>query len=220
MSSEEDFLDVDKPIPGQNFVCLSFVSPEKVLERKDIYFFKEFLKSQPETREISDLEEKLDTFLDTNRSRLENQFHELNNFQTTVRGLKVRGVYDSRKEAEVRAQVLQRLDRRFNVYVAQVGYWLPWDPNPNEVEEQVYLEKELNELMKNYKENEVKRDMFYEEQKQMQKNKAISEGLEKKPEEETVVSNELSVEDILTKFDTEEDHTARKESFQQQVSDA
>jgi hypothetical protein len=29
--TEEDFLEVDKPVPGQNFVCLSFVSPEKTI---------------------------------------------------------------------------------------------------------------------------------------------------------------------------------------------
>ena len=33
--SNEDFLDVDQPIPGQNFVCLSFVSPEKNILQKD-----------------------------------------------------------------------------------------------------------------------------------------------------------------------------------------
>ena len=27
---EEDFLNVDNPVPGQNFVCLSFLSPEKI----------------------------------------------------------------------------------------------------------------------------------------------------------------------------------------------
>jgi hypothetical protein len=27
---KEDFLEVDPKIPGQNFVCLSFVSPEKI----------------------------------------------------------------------------------------------------------------------------------------------------------------------------------------------
>ena len=31
---EEDFLSVDTPIPGQNYVCLSFVSPEKMIKSK------------------------------------------------------------------------------------------------------------------------------------------------------------------------------------------
>jgi len=26
---EEDFLEVDRPVPGQNYCCLSFVSPDK-----------------------------------------------------------------------------------------------------------------------------------------------------------------------------------------------
>lgn len=33
---EEDFLNVDPEIPGQKFVCLSFVSPDKILDKKDV----------------------------------------------------------------------------------------------------------------------------------------------------------------------------------------
>ena len=39
-----DLLDEDKPLAGQKFVCVSFVSPEKILKNKDIFFFEEFLK--------------------------------------------------------------------------------------------------------------------------------------------------------------------------------
>ena len=35
MSKPQDYLEVDSPIPGQNFVCLSFISPEHVLKNKD-----------------------------------------------------------------------------------------------------------------------------------------------------------------------------------------
>ena len=41
----EDFLSVDTTIPGQNFACLSFVSPEKELANKDIFMMHHFLKS-------------------------------------------------------------------------------------------------------------------------------------------------------------------------------
>ena len=82
-----------------------------------------------------------------------------------MRGIKVRGVYESLKEAEVRAKVLQRTDQSFHVFVGQVGYWLPWDPQADHVEDEEYLEEELNNLMKEYKKNEVSRDIFYEEQK-------------------------------------------------------
>lgn len=39
-----DVLDEDKPIAGQKFVCVSFLSPEKILQRKDVFLFQEFLK--------------------------------------------------------------------------------------------------------------------------------------------------------------------------------
>ena len=39
-----DLLDEDKPISGQKFVCVSFVSPENVLAQKNHFFFSEFLK--------------------------------------------------------------------------------------------------------------------------------------------------------------------------------
>jgi hypothetical protein len=39
-----DLLEEDKPISGQKFVCVSFVSPEKILKQKEVFFFEEFLK--------------------------------------------------------------------------------------------------------------------------------------------------------------------------------
>jgi len=49
--------------------------------------------------------------------------------------------------------------------VGQVGFWLPWDPEPSEVPDQEYADDQLNQLMKKYKENESQRDEFYESMK-------------------------------------------------------
>ena len=40
-----DMLDEDKPIANQKFVCMSFVSPEKILKKKEAFMFEEFVKS-------------------------------------------------------------------------------------------------------------------------------------------------------------------------------
>ena len=40
-----DLLEEDKPIAGQKFVCVSFVSPEKIIKNKELYYFQEFLKT-------------------------------------------------------------------------------------------------------------------------------------------------------------------------------
>jgi hypothetical protein len=39
-----DLLEEDKPIAGQKFVCVSFVSPETVLKKKELFYFESFLK--------------------------------------------------------------------------------------------------------------------------------------------------------------------------------
>jgi hypothetical protein len=39
-----DLLEEDKPIAGQKFVCVSFVSPEKIIKQKEGFFFEQFLK--------------------------------------------------------------------------------------------------------------------------------------------------------------------------------
>ena len=38
-----DLLDEDAPIAGQKFVCMSFLSPEKIIVKKDEYFFQQFV---------------------------------------------------------------------------------------------------------------------------------------------------------------------------------
>ena len=39
-----DLLEEDKPIAGQKFVCLSFVSPEHIIKQRDHFIFEEFVK--------------------------------------------------------------------------------------------------------------------------------------------------------------------------------
>ena len=54
-----DLLDVDKTIAGQSFGCYSFITPEKILKQKEIFFFEEFLKKW----ELSKSMEKFSQFL-------------------------------------------------------------------------------------------------------------------------------------------------------------
>jgi hypothetical protein len=52
----EDFLDEDAEIAGQRYVLMSFISPEKVLEKKDLYFFHKFLDSYEVNWKLKNLE--------------------------------------------------------------------------------------------------------------------------------------------------------------------
>ena len=54
-----DLLEVDRPIAGQNFGCFSFISPEKIVKQRELFFFEEFLKNW----EVSKSMEKFHQFL-------------------------------------------------------------------------------------------------------------------------------------------------------------
>jgi sulfur carrier protein ThiS len=266
MAQDQTWLESDKEIPGQKYVCLSFLSPEKVLANKDVFFFNRFLENYEVEYKVSasekflmdqilqvtkavtkvedllansgfeeakkalsasdlsgapvvdvsgsavpdaekaakqwrddslkilqevranlsknaaddlavyvkqnmrdfkesSIQETYENYMFKNRKKLEEEFFTKNEFRTSIRGLKVRGVYDTAAEAGARAKTLQKLDPYFNVYVGQMGFWLPWDPEPSEVADQEYAEDQLNTLMKNYKQNESQKEVLYEEQK-------------------------------------------------------
>jgi len=214
-NTEEDYLDVDKPLPGQNFYCISFVSPEKVLEQKEKFMFyhyeravtkrlttlldesltklvdnsvdgnidladlikvKKSLATTCKEYDVSldEFKEQFENFKFQNEEKIGETFDKANNFKTSVRGVKVRGVFDSKREADVRAGVLQRQDSLFDVFVGQVGYWCPWDPNPQKIDDIEYMNNDLNKLVKEYKSNEVKKDMFYQEQKSQRQKESLS----------------------------------------------
>lgn len=39
-----DLLDEDKPIAGQAFCCISFISPEQIIKQKEMFYMDEFIK--------------------------------------------------------------------------------------------------------------------------------------------------------------------------------
>ena len=127
--------------------------------------FQKFVKEKQKDLSASKLAEEYDDFIFKNGANLEDEFYAKNDFRTTVRGLKIRGAYSTREEAESRAKKLQKMDADHNIFVGQVGKWLPWDPSPNAIQDQEYAEDQLNTLMKKYKENEEAREMFHKEQR-------------------------------------------------------
>lgn len=209
----EDFLSVDNRIPGQNFCCISFLSPEKVMKNKEVFFVTKFLHHvfNSQERVYSDVREKMQdtkniTYNYINElyndwkfnknNDLELEFSEVNDYATSMRGVKVRGTYETLREAKKRAQLLQKRDRNFNVFVGQVGYWLPWDPEANDVEEQEYQEGRLNELMKKYQENADNRDFMYEQDKDERLKRAREEVRRRKDEAERLRREEKEKEPL------------------------
>ena len=208
MSEEEqkhDFLEVDDLLSHQQYVCLSFLSPEALIEKREAFNVCKFLQSycKQEKLEYKELYSKYEDYVYKFSSELQRDFDEQNNFQTSMRGLKVRGSYSTKEEAEARAKKLQTLDSNFNVFVGEVGKWLPWDPCADGVQSEVFQNTQLNDMMEKYEENNVNRDIFYEEQKR-DKIKAAQEEVRKAKEEE-MAKKALEEKDASEEYPIEED---------------
>jgi hypothetical protein len=112
------------------------------------------------------MNEQYNFYKNVNNDDLESNYHRDNNFITSMRGIKVRGTFDTIEEAKNRSEFLKKIDNKFNIYIAQVGCWCPWSPNPECLENQEYAETQLNTLMKEYKKNMDNRDVIFENRKQ------------------------------------------------------
>lgn len=210
-----DVLDEDKPIAGQKFVCVSFLSPEKILKQKEVFFFEEFLNKWEFTKsmekfhqfinfisfkykiELEDmmkdfkdfiqdqhselvnggLEDDYKTFIDQHEQDLDDKFNKAHDFQTSTRGLKIRGVYPTQDEAELRCKMLREVDPNHDVFVGPVGLWMPWDPEAYKTGRVEYLEEELNQLMHQKNKNESFAKASFDQRVKDSKKNAIEENI-------------------------------------------
>ena len=209
-----DLLDEDKPIAEQKFTCLSFVSPENEIKKKEVFLFEQFVKqyhfnktaelltkysnyvsfkynlnneeiaedikqfAESETNEMRlNVEDDYKQFIDKNETSLDEQYGKEHGFQTSVRGLKVRGVFPTQQEAELRCKMLREVDPNHDVYVGPVGVWVPFHPDAYKTGKVEYLEKELNELMHEKNKNEEKAKVAFDQRVKESKLKAIDENM-------------------------------------------
>jgi hypothetical protein len=210
-----DLCDEDTPIAGQKFACMSFISPEKILKKRELYLFEHFLKqwdfsksterffdfihylsykynldvesviadftefTKEEEVKIkqSTLDDDYKNFVDKQEDRLNAQFNREHAFQTSVRGLKVRGVFSSQEEAEMQCKKLRDYDPNHDIFVGPVGMWIPWDPDAYKTGRVEFMEEELNKLHQEKIKNETKAKQEFEQRIKDTKKKAIEDNI-------------------------------------------
>jgi hypothetical protein len=249
-----DLCDEDPPIAGQKFACISFVSPEKILKKREVYLFDEFVKQwefaksmekfaeflqfmsykyslQPDdvmknfdefkTEEQAKLREAsvsddYKNFLDKYEDKLNEQFNRDHAFQTSVRGLKLRGVFPTQEEAELKCKKLREMDPHHDIFVGPVGMWMPWDPDAYKTGRMEYMEEQLNELHKAKLENEEKAKQEFERRIKETKKKAIEENIKLAAKSGNVLTQTMDEEGNLVgvreKVNFEEREVADAES--------
>jgi hypothetical protein len=158
---------------------INFISYKYNIKSDDVHEqFKTFVESEKSTLKKS-VEDDYKNFVDANEESLEMSFSESNSFQTSVRGLKVRGVFPNQKEAELRCKMLREIDPNHDVYVGPIGLWIPFHPEAYKTGNVQYLEKELNELMHEKKKNDDTAKLEFDKRLKESKVKAIQENIEK-----------------------------------------
>ena len=210
-----DLCDEDPPLAGQKFACLSFVSPEKILKKRETYLFdhfvkqwdmsksmekyfeflhflsykynlnventiadfNEFVKEEESKIKAGSVEDDFKTFIDKNEERLNLQFQKDHAFQTSTRGLKVRGVFASQEEAEMRCKKVREADPNHDIFVGPVGIWVPFDPDAYKTGKVEFMEEELNQLHSEKIKNEAKAKQEFDNRIKDAKKKAIEENI-------------------------------------------
>jgi hypothetical protein len=137
--------------------------------------FQQFKESEKEVIAKSDILDDYKSFLDVNEERLDEEFGAKHEFQTSVRGLKVRGVFPSQKEAELRCKMLREVDPHHDVFVGPVGLWVPFHPEAYKTGRVEYMEDTLNQLMSEKKKNEEQAKSEFDKRVKDAKQKAIEE---------------------------------------------
>ena len=211
-----DLCDEDPPIAGQKFACLSFVSPEKILKKRENYIFEQFLKQWEFSKcmeksmdfmnflaykyhlkiddvmadftefvkeedvkmKASGVDDDFKTYMEKNEDKLNEQFQRAHAFQTSVRGMKLRGVFPTQEEAEMKCKKLREVDPNHDIVVGPVGMWIPWDPDAYKTGRIEFMEEELNQLHHEKLKNETKAKEEFERRVKETKQKAIKENIE------------------------------------------
>lgn len=164
-NKEEVILTDDPPINGQTWACLSFVSPESVIKDKDAFTVAKFLQSYASSKD-EDFEKLYEDFVNfkyKHSDAIDRDFTKDNKNITNVRGVKIRGVYATQDDARSRAELLHKNDPSFHVFIGTVGQWLPWDPSGDKIDDEVYLDEGLNNLVSEYKRQSNDRDKVFSE---------------------------------------------------------
>jgi hypothetical protein len=135
--------------------------------------------------------------LDNKEEELQHEFDEKQKFQTSIRGIKVRGVFPTQQEAELRCKMLRQSDPNHDVYVGPVGMWVPFHPEAYKTGKVEYMEETLNELMSEKKVNEERAKDEFDQRVKETKMQAMTDNKKKAEESGNKLTQTINKEGNL-----------------------
>jgi len=157
---------------------LQFLSFKYHLKAEDVIAdFNDFVKEEGDKIKNIGVEDDYRNFVDKHEEKFNEQFNRDHSFQTSVRGLKIRGVFASQEEAENKCKALRKQDPNHDIFVGPVGIWVPWDPDAYKTGKVEFLEEELNQLHHEKLKNETLAKEEFDKRVMETKRKAIEENI-------------------------------------------
>jgi len=191
----EQFLkqwDMNKSLEKFNHF-MSFLAYKYNLKMDDLTSdLQEFCKEEKDNLFLTTLEDDYKTFIDANEERINEEFKKQHNFQTNVRGFKIRGSYPTQQEAELRCKMLREVDPNHDVYVGPVGTWIPFHPEAYKTGRVEYFEDELNQIMNEKEKNEKTAKVEFEKRVRESKENAMEENKKKALESGNLLTQTLN----------------------------
>lgn len=162
---------------------INFFSYKNNLKVDDVLQdFQEFVKEEKESLKHTSFTDDFKTYIEQNEDQLNTEFQKANEFKTSVRGLKIRGVFQTQEEAEMKCKKLREIDPHHDIYVGPIGMWIPWDPDAYKTGRVEFMEDELNQLHHEKLKNETKAKEEFDKRVLDTKRKAIEENIKKAKE--------------------------------------
>jgi hypothetical protein len=178
--------------------------------------FNDFVKEEGDKIKASGVEDDYKNFVDKNEEKFNEQFNRDHAFQTSVRGLKVRGVFSTQDEAENKCKALRKQDPNHDIYVGPIGIWIPWDPDAYKTGKVEFLEEELNQLHQEKLKNEALAKEEFDKRVKDTKRKAIEDNIKLAKKSGNVLTQTIDDDGNLIgvkeKIDFEEREVADVES--------
>ena len=109
--------------------------------------------------------------------------------------LKIKGVFNNVDDANKHAEMLQKIDSTFDIYVVEMYSWLLVPPDPS-LMEQKHIDSKLNEIIGGHRESQLKAKMYFEERKRELIENITIENEQRKEENEKLKEEETEETEI------------------------
>lgn len=92
-------------------------------------------------------------------------------------GMKIRGCFGTQEEAAAHVKKLQAFDGSVDIFLLEVGKWALIPPDVSDIENVEYQEKYLQDLMKSYKESQLKAKEVFQDRTEAVKTQGLDQNL-------------------------------------------